>query len=185
MPTVPWWGIILALAGQLQQIQTDVGNSVNGQFAAAGRDFSGANQMAYGRGVAAGEAPVIAGQYNQDVANQMNAAGQLYNAQKQYQRASVGLAAAISAIKDRASTAAGQANDAANAGANATLQAEAQRRGIPVQALGLLAQIGIPIAGLGSQSTGQSQGTQQMSGAQQFGLISGGIGNLLKGFGSL
>src|SRR5262249_1575703 len=55
-----------ALAAQLAQIQSDVGNSVNGQFAAAGRDFSGANQMAYGRGVAAAEAPVIAGQYNQD-----------------------------------------------------------------------------------------------------------------------
>ena len=50
------------LAEALAQIQTDVGNNVNGQFAAAGRDFSGANQMAYGRGVAAGEAPVIAAQ---------------------------------------------------------------------------------------------------------------------------
>ena len=75
-------------------------------------------------------------------------------------------------------TAAGQANDAANAGANATLQAEAARRGIPVQALGLLAQIGIPIGGLGGQSTGQSTGTQQMSGAQQFGTIMQGIGQL-------
>jgi hypothetical protein len=60
-----------ALAAQLAQIQNDVGNSVNSQFAAAGRDMSGANQMAYGRGVAAGEAPVIAAQYNQDVANQI------------------------------------------------------------------------------------------------------------------
>jgi len=174
-----------ALQAQLQQIQTDVGNSVNGQFAAAGRDFSGANQMAYGRGVAAGEAPVIAGQYNQDVANQMNAAGQLYNAQNSTSGLLSGLQQQYLGNQGQGVTAAGQANDAANAGANATLQAEAQRRGIPVQALGLLAQIGIPIAGLGSQSTGQSQGTQQMSGAQQFGLISGGIGNLLKGFGSL
>jgi hypothetical protein len=38
-----------ALAAQLAQIQSDVGNSVNSQFAAAGRDLSGANQMAYGR----------------------------------------------------------------------------------------------------------------------------------------
>src|SRR5882724_9577760 len=174
-----------ALAAQLAQIQSDVGNSVNSQFAAAGRDLSGANQMAYGRGVAAGEAPVIAGQYNTDVANQMNAAGQLYNAQNSTSGLLSGLQQQYLGNQGQGVTAAGQANDAANAGANATLQAEAQRRGIPVQALGLLAQIGIPIAGLGSQSTGQSQGTQQMSGAQQFGLISGGISNLLKGFGSL
>src|SRR5258708_36626015 len=42
------------LAARLAQIQTDVGNSVNGQFSAAGRDFSGANQMADGRGARAG-----------------------------------------------------------------------------------------------------------------------------------
>jgi hypothetical protein len=44
--------------------------------------------------------------------------------------------------------------------------------------LGLLAQIGIPIAGLGSQSSGPVHGTQQMSGAQQFGSIANGAGNL-------
>ena len=75
-------------------------------------------------------------------------------------------------------TAAGQALDARNAGNNATLAAEAQRRGIPVQALGLLAQIGIPIAGLGSQSQGQGTQTNQMSGAQQFATIAGGLGSL-------
>jgi hypothetical protein len=40
------------------------------------------------------------------------------------------------------------------------MQAEAQRRGIPVQALGMLAQIGIPIAALGSQSSGTATGTK-------------------------
>src|SRR5207237_4805646 len=46
-----------ALAAQLAQIQTDVGNNINSQFAAAGRDFSGANRMSSGRGVAAAQAP--------------------------------------------------------------------------------------------------------------------------------
>jgi hypothetical protein len=50
---------------------------------------------------------------------------------------------------------------------------------IPAQNLGLLAQIGIPIAQLGSQSNGTTTGTQQMSGAQQFGTIASGIGSLL------
>lgn len=169
-----------ALQAQLQTIMSDVGNSVNGQFAAAGRDFSGANQQAYGRGVAQGVAPVLASQYNQDVANQINAAGQLYGAQNTTSGLLSGLNQQALANQQAGVTTAGQATDASNAGANQILAAEAAKRGIPVQALGLLAQIGIPIAGLGSQNTGQSDTTKQDSGATQFGQIAGGIGNIGK-----
>jgi hypothetical protein len=168
-----------ALAAQLAQIQTDVANSVNGQFAAAGRDFSGANQMAYGRGVAAGQAPVIAAQYNQDVANQLAAANALYGAGNTTAGALSGLQQNYLANQGQGVAAAQSALDAQNYGANATLAAEAQRRGIPVQALGLLAQIGVPIAQLGKQSSGTTTGTQEMSGAEQFGKIAGGINNLV------
>lgn len=171
-----------ALAAQLAQIRTDVGNSVNGQFAAAGRDFSGANQMAYGRGVASGEAPVIAAQYNQDVANQINAANALYNAGNTTAGTLSGMQQSYLGNQGQGVAAAQSALDAQNYGANATLAAEAQRRGIPVQALSLLAQIGIPIAQLGSKSSSTTTGTQQMSGAQQFGTIASGIGNLLSPF---
>lgn len=169
-----------ALAAQLAQIRTDVGNSVNSQFAAAGRDMSGANQMAYGRGVAAGEAPVIAGQYNQDVSNQINAANALYNAGNTTAGTLTGMQQNYLANQGQGVTAAQSALDAQNYGANATLAEEAQRRGIPVQALSLLSQIGVPIAGLGSQSNSNTTGTQQMSGAQQFATLAGGIGSLLK-----
>jgi hypothetical protein len=168
-----------ALAAQLAQIQTDVGNSVNSQFAAAGRDMSGANQMAYGRGVAAGEAPVIAGQYNQDVANQINAANALYNGGNTTAGTLAGMQQNYLGNQGQGVTAAQSALDAQNYGANATLAAEAQRRGIPVQALSLLAQIGVPIAHLGSQTSGTATSTQQMSGADQFGKIAGGIGNIV------
>src|SRR3954453_5060612 len=169
-----------ALAAQLAQIQSDVSNSVNGQFAAAGRDFSGANQMAYGRGVAAAEAPVIAAQYNQDVANQINAANALYGAGNTTAGTLSGLQQNYLANQGQGAAAAQSALDAQNYGANATLAAEAQRRGIPVQALGLLAQIGVPIAGLGKQSSGTTEGTQEMSGAEQFSKIANGIGGLLR-----
>jgi hypothetical protein len=168
-----------ALAAQLAQIQTDVGNSVNGQFAAAGRDLSGANQMAYGRGVAAGEAPVIASQYNQDVGNQINAANSLYNAGNTTAGTLSGMQQNYLANQGQGVTAAQSALDAQNYGANATLAEEAQRRGIPVQALSLLAQIGVPIAQLGRQSTNQTQGTQQLSGADQFSKVAGGISNIV------
>lgn len=161
---------------------SDITNNTNGQFAAAGRDFSGANSMALGRGLTQGLAPTIAAQYNQNVSNQQGAAGNLYNAGNTNAGLLAGMTQQGLVNQGQGVTAAGQANDAANAGANATLAAEAARRNIPVQALGLLSQIGIPIAGLGGQSTGQSNGTQQMSGAQQFGTIANGTGNLFKSF---
>jgi hypothetical protein len=157
---------------------SDITNSTNGQFAAAGRDFSGANSQALGRGIMQGVAPTIAQQYNQNIQNQQGAAGNLYNAGNTNAGLLSGLQQQYLQNQGQGVGAAGAANDANNAGANATLAAEAARRGIPVQALGLLAQIGIPIAGLGGQSTGTSSGTNQMSGAQQFATITQGIGNL-------
>jgi hypothetical protein len=169
-----------ALAQQLAQIQTDVTNNINSQFAAAGRDLSGANQMAYARGIAAGQAPVIAAQYNQDVGNQINAANALYNAGNTTANTLSGMQQNHIANQGQGVAAAQSAIDAQNYGANATLAAEAQRRGIPVQALSLLTQIGVPIAGLGQQSSGTTNGTQQMSGAQQFSTLANGIGGLLR-----
>src|SRR5262249_98637 len=69
-----------ALKAQLDTIASDVANNVNAQFAGAGRDLSGLNQQALARGIAQGEAPVLAGQYNQDLQNQIGAAGALYGA---------------------------------------------------------------------------------------------------------
>jgi hypothetical protein len=162
----------------INTLTSDITQGVNGQFAAAGRDFSGANSQALGRGIMQGVAPTIAQQYNQNIQNQQGAAGNLYNAGNMNAGLLSGLQQQYLQNQGQGVGAAGAANDANNAGANATLAAEAARRGIPVQALGLLAQIGVPIAGLGGQSTGTSSGTNQMSGAQQFATITQGIGNL-------
>jgi hypothetical protein len=169
-----------ALAAQLAQIQTDVGNSVNSQFAAAGRDMSGANQMAYGRGVAAGEAPVIAGQYNQNVTNQLSAANSLYGAQNSTSGLLSGLNQQALANQQQGVASSQDALNAQNYTPQQQLALAQLAQSIPAQNLGLLAQIGVPIAGLGSQSSGTTQGTQQMSGADQFSKLAGGIGNLLK-----
>ena len=172
-----------ALNPYLDTLRSDITNQVNGSFAAAGRDFSGANQGALGRGIAQGLAPVIANQFNTDTANQRGAADALYGAGNTNAGLLSGLQQQSLANKQLGTQAASQALDAQNAGANATLQAEAARRGIPVQALGLLAQIGIPIAGLGGQSSGTATGTQQDSGMKQFGQFAQGFGNLFGGGG--
>ena len=91
-----------ALAAQLAQIQADVTNQVNGQFAAAGRDFSGANANTLGRGIAAGTAPVIAAQYNQDVANQRAAQDALYAAGNTNAGTLMGSSSSVSTTRARA-----------------------------------------------------------------------------------
>lgn len=167
----------------LSTLTSDITQGVNGQFAAAGRDFSGANSQALGRGILQGVAPTIAAQYNQNIQNQQGAAGNLYNAGNTNAGILSGLQQQKLANQGQGVTAAGQAVDTANAGSNATLMAEAQRRGIPVQSLGLLAKIGIPIAALGSQWQGTSTTEKQDSGATQFGQIAGGLSSLFGGGG--
>ncbi len=169
-----------ALQAQLAQIATDTTNQVNGQFAAAGREFSGANQQALARGIAQGEAPVIASQYNQDVANQLNAANSLFGAQNTTSNALSGLNQQALANQLQGVSSTQDALNARNYAPQQQLALAQLAQSIPAQNLQLLAQIGVPIAGLGSQTNSNTQGTQDMSGAQQFGTIAGGLGSLLK-----
>lgn len=172
------------LRAALDQIQSDVGNSINSQFAAAGRDMSGANQMAYGRGVSAAQAPLILDQFNKDRAMQQGAAGALYNAQNSTSGLLSGLNQQSLANQGQGVTASQDALAAQNYAPTQTLAIEQLRQMMPAQNLGLLAQIGIPIAGLGGTSNSTSTGTNQMSGAQQLGSIVGSVGNLFGGLGA-
>lgn len=169
-----------ALQAQLAQIASDTTNQVNGQFAAAGREFSGANQQALARGIAQGEAPVIASQYNQDLANQLNAANSLFNAQNITSSALSGLNQQALANQLQGVSSAQDALNAQNYAPQQQLALAQLAQNIPAQNLQLLAQIGVPIAGLGSQGTSATQGTQNLSGAQQFATIAGGLNNLAK-----
>jgi hypothetical protein len=173
-------GANTALKPQLDQIATDTTNNINSQFAAAGRDGSPANAMAVARGIAAGEAPVIASQYNTDVQNQMTAAANLYGAgnttygmlNQNQAAANANIGAGIAA--DPAAYAAG------NAGANTVLGAQANLFGIPVSQLTTLLGAVSPVAQAFGTQNGTSSGSSTESGAQQFGQIAGGIGGLLK-----
>jgi hypothetical protein len=167
-----------ALQDQLNAIGTDVTNQVNGQFAAAGRDGSGANLQALGRGIMTAEAPVVANQYNQDVANQLNAAGSLYGAGNQtygllnqnQQTANANLQAGTGL--------ASQALDARNYAPNAILNAEQYRFNIPTNNYQTLLGAISPVAQAFGTNTGTQTGTNTMSGADQFAKIMGGIGSL-------
>ena len=163
----------------LKTAMSDITGQVNGQFAAAGRDFSGANQQALSRGLTQGASQTIANQYNQNVANQQGAAGNLYNAGNTTSGLLAGLNQQGLANQLQGVSTADSALAAKDYGAAQTLQLEQLKQQLPAQTLGLLAQIGVPIAGLGSQSSSTSTGTNQMSGAQQFGQIASGMNNLI------
>lgn len=169
------------IGAQLQGVNDQITQQINGSFAGAGRDMSGYNQKALATGLAQGEAPILTNQYNANVTNQQGAAGNLYNAgntnagilaglQQQYlQNQQQGVQGVTSGLQ------------AQNSGANSALGASTALQQLPAQTLGLLAQIGIPIAGLGTNSQGTStgSGSQTMSGAQQFGTIASGIGSMI------
>lgn len=168
-----------ALTPELNAINTGVTNQVNSQFAAAGRDGSPANSMALGMGIAQGDAPVIASQYNTDVGNQLNAASQLYgagnstygllnsNQAQNNANVSAGIAAAPTAYNET------------NAGANNVLNAQSMINGIPMSQLTTLLGSISPVAQAFGTQTGAGSGTNTMSGAQQFGTIASGIGSLM------
>jgi hypothetical protein len=147
----------------LDSIAADTTNQVNGMFAGAGRDFSGMNMQTLARGIMQGQAPVVAQQYNQDKQNQIGAANALYGASNTTGGLLTGLNQMGLANQQAGAQLAPSVLESANAGSKSILEAEAARRGIPIQALGLLAQIGIPIGGLGQQTSGTSTTTKNPS----------------------
>jgi hypothetical protein len=167
-----------ALQPQLNQIATDVTNQTNGAWAAAGRDGSPGNTQALARGIAAGQAPVIANQYNVDNTNRLNAAGSLYGAgNTTYGMLNQNQAAANQNFQNGVGSVSAGLN-AQNAAPTAAINAAAQQFNIPVSQLQTLLGSISPIAAQFGTQSGQSNGSQTMSGAQQFGTIAQGIGSL-------
>ena len=167
------------LADSLKTMMGDIGTSINGQFAAAGRDLSGMNTQTLARGLTQGLAPILTQQYNQNVQNQQGAASNLYNAGNTTGGLLAGLNQQGIANQVQGVTSANDALTAQNYGPATLLQLEQLKQGIPMQNLGLLTQIGVPIAGLGTQSQGTSTTKQPWS--QTFAQVAGGLGGLFGG----
>ena len=170
-----------ALQGYLSTIGNDVSNRVNGMFAGAGRDLSGANVNALSRGLTEGMAPTMLNAYQGERSNQLGAINSLYGGANRTAGILSGLDQTKLGNQQAGVGMAGEALGANNYGANRTLEIEAQRLGIPLDQLKQIAGILGPIAGLGGTGTasGSQQGSQTMSGAQQFATIAGGIGSLM------
>lgn len=166
------------IGAQLQGVNDQITQQINGSFAGAGRDMSGYNQKALATGLAQGEAPILTNQYNANVANQQGAAGNLYNAGNSHAGILAGLQQQYLQNQQQGVQGVTSGLQAQNSGANSALGASTALQQLPAQTLGLLAQIGLPIAGLGSTSTGQGNGTNTMSGVQQLQGITSSLGSL-------
>ncbi|MDR3469826.1 MAG: tail fiber domain-containing protein [Xanthobacteraceae bacterium] len=168
-----------ALQSQLDTAASDATNRINGEFAAAGRDLSPGNSQALARGITQAQAPIIAGQYNQDVANQLAAANSLYGAgNATYGLMNDGQAAANANIQNGAGLAS-TALAAQNYAPNAILNAEQQAFAIPAGNYATLLGAVSPVAQSFGTTTGTGTGSQTESGAQQFGQLASGFGSLL------
>ncbi len=179
-----------AVQAALQQVQSDVTNNVNGQFAASGRSGSGLNTQTLARGVSQGEAPIILNQANTDTANRMAAANTLYGAGNTTANAITGNNQTALGNQQAGTQAATSALNAQNWGPQSVLAASELGKSLPASDLGLLANIGIPLAGLnGTRSgTGQSDTTSTPSLLQDItgigGLFAGGANSAAAGLGS-
>jgi hypothetical protein len=145
----------------LAKISSDVSNSVNSQFAGMGRDLSGMHVKALSRGIAEGEAPVMAGLYQDAQAKQIDAAKTLGTAGMTSAQTAQGLDKDALAVNALGMDVGDKALDAKNYSANTRLQLEEQLKKLPVDQLGWIAQYLFPAAQLGGTQTGESQGTQK------------------------
>lgn len=171
------------IAAALDTVRNDVTNSVNSTFASAGRDLSGLNTQALARGIAQGEAPVLLDAYYKNAGLQQNAATALPGIANSAATTQSGLDQTSLANRTQGlNIGVNTVPQAANASATGVLSAENLLRTLPLQNLGLLSNLIVPIAGLGGQTSGTSNtvGTQTMSPVQQFATIMSGLNS---GFG--
>ena len=148
-----------------QTIGNDVENRVKAMYAGAGRDPVGAGNYGYNlaRGISEGTAPIYSDIYNRERQNQLAAAGNLYGAGNTTTGVLSGLDQTALANKQAGIGAAGSAVDAQMWGPMQVLQAEAARRGIPLDTLARQMGLTLPAAQAfaTTSSTGQSAGTGQ------------------------
>lgn len=171
------------LSAALQTAREGATRSINDQFAAAGRDLSPAHAQALGRGILQAEAPILMGQYNRNVGTQLGAAQGLLGGGQSTASGLTGLEQTAIGNQLSGLNIGGNLGQFALAPGQAQLGAANQAYGLPFQNIGLLTQQALPIAALGSQSTGQAQTNQTVT--QRSDPVSNITGGILGGLGLL
>lgn len=167
------------LRSALDTVRNDVSNSVNSQFAAAGRDLSPANTQALARGISQGEAGILTDQFNKNVATQTGMLGNLFGASGSTASGLSSLDQTALGNKLQGVNVAGMLPQIALGPASAQYSAANQAYQQPFSNLGMLSSMVSPIAALGGQSSGTTTGTttkQTDPLSNILGLATGGLG---------
>lgn len=146
-------------AALISQVGTDAQDRINAQFAGAGRDLSGANQMVVGKGVTQATLPVMVDQYNRNRETQIGTSGQLYDAKVGSATTNTSLDAARAALRGSGAAAGDTALAMESYAPNSILALEQQRKMLPYEDLATLGSILFPAAGLGEQQTQTGKST--------------------------
>lgn len=170
------------LQKMLTQVGDDAQNRVNASFAAAGRDFSGANQQAVGRGVTQAQAPLLLDFFNKEQGRTDAAARDLFSGANQTAGQMTALEAQRNAIRTQGIETTKAGMEARDAAPNTMLSLSQQMKDLPIQDLAQLAQLLFPAAQLGSQSSGT--GTQTTK-STSVGVNLSDIGKIASGMGTL
>jgi hypothetical protein len=151
------------VARAMQAAHAGITNSVNGQFAASGRTGSGMNTQTLAQGIENADAPILLNQANQDNATRIGAANTLYGAGNTTSGAITGNNQTALGNEQAGVGAATNALDANNYGAKATIAADELGKSLPATDLGMLSQIGLPLAGLNTTTNGTGTSNQSVS----------------------
>ena len=145
------------LARGLDAVAADVANTVNQQFAAAGRDLSPDNAKAVARGIMQGATPLLA---NAQQAG-LDAAGTLFNAGSATASGLAGLDQARLANQEAGVNAANAALAAQGWGPSRLLDLARQQYAIPLQNLAQISGIADPIAAQFASTSSNGTATSQ------------------------
>lgn len=151
------------MRAMLDQVGDEAFNRINAQFAGAGRDLSGMNQLAAARGVTQAQLPLLFDQYNRAQDQQMQAAQMLYGAGQQTAATQGQLDANRQALRSQGVGFGQAALDANNYAANSILDLDQQIKGLPYEDASLLASLLFPAAGMGQVQDSKGSGKTKMS----------------------
>jgi hypothetical protein len=140
------------LANALQAVQYNATNANQAQFSGAGRTGGGAQAYALGQGITNAEAPLLLGQYNQDVANTINAGSQMFGANNATSNA-------ITGNQQSGLSAAQNQPNIALAPQLAQLQTAQTQYNLPLSNVAGAEGLTLPIAGMGGSSSGTASGS--------------------------
>jgi hypothetical protein len=143
-----------ALTAALDTMRGDITNQVRGSFAKSGRTGSPAESMALGRGIAAGQAPILVDQYNKLLSAQMGAAGTQFGAGGSTATGLDAMTQQGVANKIQGLGVAGAIPGIMAAPGQAQFDVANMAYGLPYQNVGMLSKSLLPFAALGGETKG-------------------------------